>query len=137
MKADLRAHAVEQASTLLGRLAFQVHRVSKLAEPDPIHDLRVSIRRFAQCLRVFAPFFPEKPSKRVRRRLRSLMNTAAEVRNRDIALALLQEAGLSPGSAFIGILSQERKQAKRDLQQLVKRWNKRNFSQKWRSKLEL
>jgi CHAD domain-containing protein len=59
-----------------------------------IHDLRVAIRRFTQCLRTFAQFFDAARTKPMRRRLRRLMDRCGAVRNGDIALEVLRAAGL-------------------------------------------
>src|SRR5258708_24904473 len=47
-KTPIREYAMEQMNHLLTNLAFQVHRAGKTPGPDEIHDVRVSIRRFAR-----------------------------------------------------------------------------------------
>jgi CHAD domain-containing protein len=126
-----------QAAARLGKLAFQLKRVAKHPAPDPIHDLRVAIRRFQACLRIGAQFFPEGAAKKARRRVKPLMDAAAEVRNRDITLGLLAEAGVSQTSRMGRELAQEREGAMVDMHREVKRLSQKNFSKTWRSRLEL
>jgi CHAD domain-containing protein len=132
----IREHALSQTATLLGRFAFEVNRASKGLDPDAVHDLRVSIRRFRQCLRVFEQFLPDKRPKRIRRRLKEILDLAAEIRNRDIALALFTEAG-APGSPLLAGIAEERDRAEQALADALRRWRRRDFSQKWRTQLGL
>jgi CHAD domain-containing protein len=125
-----------QTAILLRRLAFQVNRSSKASDADSIHDLRVGIRRFSRCLRAFSQFYPGRSWKKIRRELRELMEAAGKVRDRDIALALLAEAGIPPRAAIATRLAAERRKAGRDLLAEISRWNDRG-SRKWRSQLEL
>ena len=133
----MRAYAVEQASVLLNRLALRINRASRLADPDSIHDLRVAIRRFTQCIRVFRQFFPAREFGRIRRRLRRIMRLAAGIRNRDIALQLCEEAGLGPNSAAALSLAQERIESRRELVERLDRFRKRELSRKRRKRLGL
>jgi len=80
---------MEQMNHLLTNLAFQVHRAGKTPGPDEIHDVRVSIRRFAQGLILYAGFFPKWEVKKVRKRLERMMDLTSKIRNRDIALEFL------------------------------------------------
>jgi CHAD domain-containing protein len=127
----------EQTAGRLGRFAFELRRSARSGSADQIHDLRVSIRRFTQCLRVFGGFFPRKENRKIRRRLRRVMDLAAAVRNRDIAIELIRKAGLRAGSAFEQRLSLDRKLAARRLATALKGLSRREFSSRWRSRLEL
>lgn len=130
-------YAAEQAAARLGRFAFELRKSAKSKDPDAIHDLRVSIRRFTQCLKVFRRFFPAKGAKKIRRQLRTIMDAAAEVRNRDIALDLCKEATMPRKSQLHQKLLEERKQAEKELAGTLKRMSKRELSKKWRSRLSL
>ena len=68
----IRDHAAGQASALLRRLAFQASRTARLSDAGSVHDLRVSIRRLAQCLRVFGQFFPRERGKKSQHRLNAV-----------------------------------------------------------------
>jgi len=138
-KADvlIRDHSAGQTSALLRRLAFQANRTARLSDGDAVHDLRVSIRRLAQCLRVFGQFFPRERGKKSQHRLRTLMDQASAVRDRDIALELLAAARIPSDSALVQVLSEERAGAERSLVGTLERWSRRGFQKKWRSRLEL
>jgi CHAD domain-containing protein len=133
----MREYAVLQTAVLLRRLAFQVNRAANNGEAEAIHDLRVAIRRFSRAVRAFAQFFPGGSDKRVRRQLAHVMDAAGGVRDRDIALELLAEAGIPPRSAIVTRLGTERRHASRELLRELRRWRTRSFSRKWRSQLEL
>ena len=47
----MREYARLHTAILLRRLAYQLTRAAKSADPESIHDLRVSIRRLSGCLR--------------------------------------------------------------------------------------
>jgi len=133
----MREYVRERGATLLRRLAFRINRAAKLHDADSIHDLRVAIRRFDQCLRTFAAFFRSGHKKKIRRSLRKIMNLCGEIRNRDIAQDLLKAAGVAASSSISTRLSSERKQAQHELREMLDRWNKRDLSRKWTAKLGL
>jgi CHAD domain-containing protein len=133
----MREYAVQQTAILLRRLAFQVNRAAKNGDAEAIHDLRVAIRRFSRALRAFAQFFPDGSGKKVRRQLARVMDAAASVRDRDIALELLAQAGIPPRSAIATRLGSERRHASHELRLELRRWRTRSFSRKWRNQLEL
>lgn len=133
----MRKYAVERTSILLRRMAFRVHRAARLHDADSIHDLRVSIRRFQQCLRVFRQFFPGGAVKKIHKRLHVVMELSGEVRNRDIALHLLRMVGTLPDSAVSAALLEQKKQAQSELSRLLRRWGRRDVSRKWRLRLGL
>lgn len=132
----IRKHALDQARMLLRRLAYQVNRAARSADPDCVHDLRVAIRRFTQCLRIFAQYFPAAKEKRVRKRLKKIMDLAAAVRNCDVALGLFEEAGVTRAAA-VETLKRQRDAAEGRLVETLERWRRRDFSRKWRTQLEL
>jgi CHAD domain-containing protein len=119
---------------LLSRLAFQIHRAAKVPGPEEIHDVRVSIRRFSQGLLLFADFFPPWEVKKIRRRLKRMLRLTSEIRNRDITLNFL--AGLKESRHRPGLVK-KRLALQREFSQMVRRWNARDFSAKWRSGLSL
>jgi len=130
---NMRDHARYQAGVLLRRLAYQVGRAARRDDPESVNDLRISIRRLAECLRVFDEFFA---AKRIRKRLKRMLDRAAAVRDRDVGLALLAEAGLENGEAAT-VLRRERRALRRELDQGVRRWLRRDLARRWREELEL
>jgi CHAD domain-containing protein len=134
---NMREYVRLQSGTLLRRLAEQVNRTARTGDADQIHNLRVAIRRLRRCLRVFAQFYPGHSWKRIRRRLAALMLACGSVRDRDIAIGLLQEAGVPPASPLVRQLDAERRAASQELRRELLRWKARGFSRRWRVRLEL
>lgn len=133
----MRDYARLQTAVLLRRFAFQVNRTSQSGDAESIHDLRVSIRRFSRCLRVFAQFYPNGTWKRLRSQLSELMGMAGAVRDRDIALELLADAEISERASIVTQFQSEREQLAAALTVELRRWKRRDFSRKWRRRLEL
>jgi hypothetical protein len=59
------------------------------------------------------------------------------VRDRDIAIELLGQAGISRRAAVITRLQAERRRVARDLSLQIRRWKSHDTSRKWRNRLEL
>ena len=133
----MRPYVHHEVSSRLTRLVFEMRRSVRGPDPDAVHDLRVAIRRFLQSLRVFHDFFPRREVKRVRRRLREMLDSAAEVRNRDIALDLCRQAGATAGAALPVRLARERAGTAQLFVEVVKRLMERDVAAHWRSRLEL
>jgi len=131
----IREFVFAQAGALIRRFFFEMHRVARLDNADAIHDLRVSIRRLHQFLRLFRQFFPRSGRKQIRRELSALMAQAARVRNCDIALELLQRAKLGPDSPSAGLLKEERSRESRRLQARLKGQQRQGTLRRWRSRL--
>ena len=134
MTTDVHGFAIEQLNRLLTALTDQVHRSAKQPGPEEIHDLRVSIRRFTQALQLFADFFPAGQVKKIRTMLKSLMRLTSAIRDRDITLEFLVEAG---NTAHRPRLEKERLTYQRQFSQMLRRWSAQDFPAKWRSGLSL
>ena len=124
--------ASRQATRLLGKLAFQVRHAAKHPNEEAIHDLRVAIRRFSQCMREFRQFFPKHETKKILKQLDKVMELAAEMRNRDVAIQLIGCDEGEPESSFAGGLREQRLQAKRKLIRALEQWRRHDFSRSWR-----
>ena len=133
----LKAHVDELARDLIVRFGAQIERAAADGDADAIHDLRVSIRRLSQCLRIFPQFFPRRPARKVRGHMRRIIKLAGEVRNRDIALELLKEARLDSRGAVAAMLNAERRTILADLTTLLRAWKKRDVAKNWPAKLGL
>ena len=133
----MRDHVRLQTAILLRRFAYQVGHAANSETAGAIHDLRVAIRRLSNCLRVFAPFYPGHSAKRIRRRLADLMELAGAVRDLDIALDLLLQAGAPPKAHLTSRLRDDRRKAANRLARETRLWSNRGFSKKWRSRLDL
>jgi CHAD domain-containing protein len=136
-QADIREYARDQISARLGRLAFEIRASSRSKEPDTIHDLRVSIRRFEQSLDAFAGLLPGAVRKKIARRLRALFNAAGAIRNRDIADKFLDTAGVPPEDPLRARIGSERRLLERALEKELRGCRRSNFSAKWRAALDL
>ncbi len=133
----MRDYATGQVADLLRRMAFQANRACVLKHADSVHDLRVSIRRLAQCLRAFGQFLPQGRVRKIRQRLKQMLDLASQVRNRDIALGLLRRVELPPESSFLKTLAAERTEAEQALVAELTLWEKKGVQTKWRSRLGL
>jgi CHAD domain-containing protein len=134
---NMREYVRVQTRILLGSLASQVNRTARSGDAGAIHDLRVAIRRLSRCLRVFAQFYPGRSWKPVRRRLADLMDACGSVRDRDIAIELLEKAGVPAASALVRQLDAERRAADEELRRKLRRWKDRGFQRQWQARLEL
>ena len=129
----MREHARRQAETLLRSLDEEVSCATRSARPEAVHNLRVSIRRFSECLRAFQQFFP---ARRIRKRLKRIMDAAAEVRDRDIALEFLAKAHINAPEA-VGAIARERRGAEDKLKQHLITWKSGSLADEWRAELGL
>lgn len=116
---------------LLDQLVFEIHRAAGLQDADSVHKARVAIRRFEQSTRIFRQYLPHGAGGKIRKTLKELMDAAGEVRNRDIALALIGDA---PGARE---LTAQRKEAKRRLSAVLHQLSRPGLSSKWRKSLKL
>jgi CHAD domain-containing protein len=134
---SLQQYALEQTAMRLGRVAFEIRRTRRKADDEAVHDLRVSIRRFTQALRVFQDLLPAGQARKIRKRLRSIMTIAGEVRNLDIAREMAKESGIRQAQSLPDALGEERRDAERRLKDALRRLYASDFSDHWRQRLEL
>jgi CHAD domain-containing protein len=126
-----------QTAKRLKKLRTELRDVARKQEDaNTIHDLRVSIRRFTQELKVFEPWFGSKTVKRIRRQLRRLMERCGAVRNCDIAIDVLRTAGCADPALVAG-LDHERRRTSQQLAHEVEEWRKKDRIGKWRDRLRL
>ena len=133
----LRDHVRSHTATLLRRLAYQVRQAMVRNDEDAVHDLRVSIRRLRECLRTFKQLYPAKGRKKVRRELRKLMKSAERVRSGDIALGLLEKAGLTETASEVQQIRDRRAQDRSALHDELKSLASRPYTRSWRDALGL
>lgn len=131
----LKEYAARQSEARLDRFAYELRRGCQSTAADTVHDLRVSIRRYESCVDVFNGFFPARQARKFDKRLREILKPAGIVRDRDIALQLASEAGLTPDTPLVRVLSKQRQKLAKSFLDDVKRWSKRNPSDKWRRRL--
>jgi hypothetical protein len=91
----------------LRTLTASIRRAAKHpGDAASIHRLRVSIRRFSQALRVFDGCFSHP--RKMRRRLRGLMDLCGATRDCDVAAEVLATAGVPADASFEKRLKQRR-----------------------------
>jgi hypothetical protein len=73
----------------------------------------------------------------MRRRLSGLMDACGSVRDRDIAIELLEKAGVAATSPLVRQLDEERRAADGELRRELRRWKKDGLSRRWSVRLEL
>jgi CHAD domain-containing protein len=133
----IEEYARRQTAMLLRWLAAAFDRAAREGDSQSIHEVRVAMRRLSRCLRVFAPCYPDGSAKKIRHRLSALMEAAGAVRDCDIAIDLMEQAGLSRRAAAVARLQAERQRAAHDLLQAVRRWKNRDSLRTWQRRLEL
>ncbi len=129
----MREYALSQTLSRLHHLAAQIAHLKETEgdqDAEAIHGLRVAIRRLRQCLVIFREFYPDKSWKKVRRELAGVMRNCAEVRDRDIVLGLLSEAGVAADSPLVVRLHSERRAGDRALRRELARWTRRGHERK-------
>jgi CHAD domain-containing protein len=133
----MKKYAQTQIAALIEKLAAQAKRAAENADERAVHDLRVAIRRLSRGLRVFAQFFPGKSWKQIRQELSELMDAAARVRDRDIAMTLLEKAGVPERARVMTALAKERSASADALRSTLSEWLGRDTQRQWGGALEL
>jgi CHAD domain-containing protein len=125
----LLAYVRQQIAARIDAVAEQSAKADTSA--DGIHDLRVTIRRLNESLRVFEDLFPRGSARLVRKDLKLVMGVAGEVRNHDIARDLMRKARL-PRSAEI---AEGRQAAAAKLAARLESWNSGVPFKAWKEQL--
>lgn len=102
--------AERQLAVRIRNAAAAAKAVREDPAEEPVHQLRVSIRRLFAALRTFEPILAEDEAESHRARLRPILKMAGEVRNCDIALGLARKAGVASDSHTVHRLETERGQ---------------------------
>ncbi|MBI4909769.1 MAG: CHAD domain-containing protein [Acidobacteria bacterium] len=125
--------ARSRVAGLLDRLDSEVNNVCRKCDPDAIHDLRVSIRRLTQALRALRALFSKGEIKPVRRSLREMMDIAAGIRNRDIALELFAAAGVAADATVPLTLARQRDAERKKIVALARKWRRDKLPVSWKA----
>lgn len=123
--------AAEHFTRLLHRFAAQLQETSRSPAPDPIHDLRVSIRRFDQILSTLKDWFDSRKLQTVRRQLKTLFDAAGDVRDCDIAIDLIARSGLNDVAEIAEALHVRRKGAEHRLAASMRGMIRRRAAASW------
>lgn len=137
MKPDtLAKFARSQTRSRLKSVSVAVRRATKHPqEPETAHDLRVAIRRFTQCQRMFEGLFTAHSAEKVHKPMHKLMSLAGAKRNYDIGLELLAEAGLQPQSSVMMKFREKRNDELKALARYLGRKKIRRDADAWPKQL--
>jgi CHAD domain-containing protein len=114
--AHLSRYAEAKLAERLKKVSSTLCRAAKDSEdPDNIHDLRVAIRRFTQALRVFKDMLDRGRVRKMRRRLKKIMDLCGAVRNCDVAVEVLHDARVPAAGAVYKRVRKTRSRTARDL----------------------
>lgn len=127
--------ASERVNRLLASLSSQTRKALRSRDAEAIHDLRVAIRRFAQPLAIFEPWFASKHVPEIIRQLKALRSAAGRVRDCDIALELVAKTDAGSVEKLNNTLLVRRKAAQRGLISALRRWTEQKRAAKWRKEL--
>ncbi|MCC6587455.1 MAG: CHAD domain-containing protein [Bryobacterales bacterium] len=105
----MKNYVRQQTDLKIDRVLAELDRTREQPNEEAIHDLRVSIRRLAQALRLFGELLGAKRARKLRNRLRPVLKAAGEARNRDVALLILGEAQVPDTQDVAAAIEAERK----------------------------
>lgn len=109
-----REFAIQETRRRLHTLVEQLDRISGSADVDTVHDLRVSIRRFSQSVRIFGTLLPKK-ARKVPKQLKVVMDAAATARDLDVGMEMLVSDSVLSDDPFMVQLQAERRRAELQL----------------------
>ncbi len=125
-------------SRVAGRVATVGEQIAQVrGDPgeEPVHDLRVVTRRALYALDLFRVLLEGPQFRRLRKRLRAVVAAGGTVRDRDVALALVASAGLSPSCELARALAVQRDVAAASLFRELERKRYRGFADRWSSRI--
>jgi CHAD domain-containing protein len=131
----MQAYAEDQLLRLLHRLAEEAAKTARKANPEAVHDLRVSCRRLTETIRTFLSLLDQEAARTIRKRIRAVLNLAGDVRNRDIVLELMRTAGVPARSAMRREQLLRRREALDALERALADWEQRDWPKHWRKRL--
>ena len=138
---NMAAYTAQLVETLLRDMAFSIRKTVKNPDEENIHDLRVLCLRLRYAVRLFARLFPRKPARRIRKRLSAVQDLLAAVRSCDIALQVLAVESIAAAlvarqkKKLASELGLARRRALRPLQARLKKMQRADALQRWRSRL--
>lgn len=115
----------------LKKLAAEIERVAADPKVEAVHDLRVSVRRAVQAIRVFESELPAGATGKLRRRINKIRDQAALVRDRDVIYELLQKHQLPDFDPACSYLRGERAMAAMQLQEAMRKLIKQRKPKQW------
>ncbi|MCL4844712.1 MAG: CHAD domain-containing protein [Bryobacteraceae bacterium] len=119
----------------MGRFFAELERATRAPDEEAVHDLRVSIRRFSQALRIFAPLLPGKAVKKIRGRMKVVMDAAAVVRDLDVGMEALAELGVEAEDQVVAQMRADRRRGELFLLGQVCLLRAEDLEGEWRARL--
>jgi len=122
---------------MLNRMAAQARRTLVSPDPEAIHDLRVSIRRLMASLDLFDSGLGEHGGRKIRKRVKKLLNLAGAVRDCDVAAKYVEKVATEAHDSaqlLAAIQAQRNAAAPPLLAGLRERLDPQSLA-KWRAKL--
>lgn len=110
----VREFARRETLARLERVLSEIERISVSAGEDEVHDLRVSIRRYAQAARIFGPLLPGR-SRKIAKQARVLLRAAGTVRDLDVGVDRLKKFGVAPDEPLLIAMTETRRRASLEL----------------------
>jgi CHAD domain-containing protein len=135
MTSAKRQVAADSFIPLLQRFNTQLKKTLRNPGEEPIHDLRVAIRRLEQVLITFHEWFDERKLQATRRRLKTLFANAGAVRDCDVAIELLGKSGTGDVTNISDHLHLQRKRAQHRLVASMRGMLRQDVTSRWRSEL--
>ncbi|MBL0155797.1 MAG: CHAD domain-containing protein [Bryobacterales bacterium] len=104
-------HARELLRKATTRLDREIERTIADPAEDPVHDMRVAVRRLSQALRMFAALFPAREARAMRLALKPALAAAAVARDLDVGMELLRKEQLPAEHGLLVRMTAERRRA--------------------------
>jgi CHAD domain-containing protein len=131
---SMRDFALLKTSSLLDDLVFAITAAGRSPDVDTVHKMRVAIRRLQQALRLFGIYLRKSGVAQIKKELRVIMDVAGELRNRDIAIKVVGEAGGDP-ETLLKKVHEERSELKDEFARVLQQYAKPDLALRWRSQL--
>ncbi|HEY4087965.1 MAG TPA: CHAD domain-containing protein [Bryobacteraceae bacterium] len=127
--------SAEQSTEFLRSVMLEAERAVKSVGVETVHDLRVAVRKLRQILKVLKPWIPREESQLLRAEMKELMARAGEVRDRDIAIALMRKIHVPKNRRILAEIHKERGVSAQALQRCIRNFQRRNTAAAWRRAL--
>ena len=128
----MQEYALQKTANLLDAMVGALRAAAVHPEPDAVHKMRVSIRRLQQALRLFRQYLKKSGVEKVKSHMRSVMQVAGELRNRDIAIELVERQ-----SGDTSALVAQRSQWNQELAKVLSPYASPDLLPRWRRQLGL
>ena len=104
-------HARDLLRKATTRLDREIGRTIDDPGEEPVHDMRVAIRRLSQALRTFSALFPAREARTMRQALKPALAAAAVARDLDVGIEMLHKEELPAEHPLLGKMGAERRRA--------------------------